>query len=162
MVIPLFALCSTIVCKWLPYMMRIASEASCNSALSWSVSISPEWIRKSYLQFDLQVSVDVRTDNNIKKANAGEEVYFFLIVSCCFKRWKKFKVMGRRKPLAWEMGISRLLGRMEKKPDYFKWRSRSYIFPHFLPYQSHLLPVIWCSSYWTILYIIYIMYCYYF
>lgn len=49
----------------------------------------------------MQISVDVIKDNEIKKANAEEkDFFFFLVVPCCFKRFEKFRVMGRKKPLA--------------------------------------------------------------
>lgn len=44
-------------------------------------------IDKAYLQFDLQINVDLRTDNEIKKMILiKKNIFFFLIVPYHFKR----------------------------------------------------------------------------
>lgn len=69
--------------------MRTLSGANCNSVsvtlstylsvtLSLSITFFPEKKKdKAYLQFDLQISVDLRTDNEIKKMILIKKIFFF-------------------------------------------------------------------------------------
>lgn len=102
--------------------LQLGVSHSIYLSISHSISIYHffSWKKKkdkAYLQFDLQISVDLRTDNEIKKMILIKKkiFFFFLIMPYHFKRWKKFRIVGKKKPLAREMGISRLLGKTDKK-----------------------------------------------
>lgn len=45
--------------------------------VSHSINFLPEKIDKAYLQFDLQIRVDLRTDNEIKKMILMKQKIFF-------------------------------------------------------------------------------------
>lgn len=63
MELPLIALCSTPVYKWLTYIMRTASGTS---SVHQSNNISPKYTGERHLQITMQVSVEVTKDNEMK------------------------------------------------------------------------------------------------
>lgn len=74
---------------WGKLQLGVSHSTYLSVTLSLSITFFPEKkIDKAYLQFDLQISVDLRTDNEIKKMILIKKkiFFFFLIMPYHFKR----------------------------------------------------------------------------